>query len=383
MHGKYGTTTRVCSRCLMDETASGISFDAEGFCNFCTDYLNRTAKYHPDNDQALTAKREKFIERIRLDGKGKEYDCIVGVSGGVDSSYALYLARESGLRPLAVHMDNGWDSELAAANIQYLVRGLDVDLFTYVIDWEEYRNLMQAFFNADVIDIELLYDNAMLAVNYSTAAKHGIKWILAGSNTATEGIRVPENWTWFKRDKKNILAIAKSHNTKIKTFPAIGTLNVAYYDLVKKIRWMPFLDYFNYQRSEALNTLTNRFGYKPYPYKHYESIFTRFYQGYLLPKKFGVDKRKAHLSALVLCGEMSREEGLRALEQIPYPSERELKDDIDYFLKKMHWSASELTAYLQRPEVAHDQFPSEKALWDASLSVYRTLLEKAVKRIKF
>lgn len=187
-----------CKRCLMDTTAKDITFDEDGYCNYCTEFLE--SLNNPNRKISLPL--NELVEKIKADGKGKEYDCVVGVSGGVDSSYTLVKVKELGLRPLAVHMDNGWDSELAANNIKNLVEKLGVDLYTHVIDWEEYRELMQAFFDADVIDVELLYDNAMLAVCYQQAGKYGVKYILAGSNTATEGMRLPENWNWFKRDKK-------------------------------------------------------------------------------------------------------------------------------------------------------------------------------------
>jgi hypothetical protein len=244
--------------------------------------------------------------------------------------------KELGLRPLTVHMDNGWDSELASHDIKNLVEKLKVDLFTYVIDWEEYRDLMQAFFDADVIDIELLYDNAMLAVNYQKANKYGIKYILAGYNKYTEGMRMPENWNWYKLDKKNIYSLAKRNKVKIQTFPSIGTLEYIYYEFIKKIKIIPFLDYLPYyNKYEALDILQRNFNYKPYPYKHYESVFTRFYQGFLLIEKFGVDKRKVRLSSLIISGQITREQALEQMKsKYAYPSEEELKQDIEYFLKK-------------------------------------------------
>jgi 7-cyano-7-deazaguanine synthase in queuosine biosynthesis len=198
----------------MDTTAEGITFDNDGNCNFCTKLLERF-----ENDRVNpVANLEEFVQRVKRDGRGKKYDCIVGLSGGADSSYSIYLAKKSGLRVLAVHMDNGWNSELATNNIQTLISNMEVDLYTHVIDWQEYKQLMQSFFDADVIDIELLYDNAMLAVNYQLASKYGIKYILSGSNSSTEGMRMPKNWNWFKYDKKNIRSIAKKDSIKIKTF---------------------------------------------------------------------------------------------------------------------------------------------------------------------
>ncbi len=349
----------------MDSRAKDLTFDANGVCNYCTDFLKNTK--HILQKDPVTQKRELdiFIDKVKKNGKGKRYDCIVGVSGGVDSSWAIVVAKQLGLRPLAVHMDNGWNSELAQNNIENLVRGLDVDLYTHVIDWDEYRGLMQSFFDADVIDVELLYDNAMLAVIYQLAAKHKVKYILTGYNKATEGIPLPPGWAWNKFDKKNIYGLAKRFgNVKIKTFPSIGTWERLWYYYVRLIQLTPFLDYFPYNKFQALEVLQRDYAYKPYPYKHYESIFTRFYQGYILPVKFNVDKRIVHLATLVAAGQMSREEALKGLEGIPYPSEKALEDDKIYFLKKMGWTKQQLDDYLKRPEVQHDAYPSEKKFYN-------------------
>jgi N-acetyl sugar amidotransferase len=348
-----------CTRCVMDESANDIHFNAQGQCNYCTDMLRKLENFQPADPDALKAKFDSLISKIKKAGKRKRYDCIVGVSGGADSAYVLYLAKKSGLRPLAVHMDNGWNSELAVNNIENLVRKLDVDLYTHVINWKEYRALQQAFFNANVIDIELLYDNAMLAVNYRLAKKYGIHYILAGTNTTTEGMRMPTSWNWFKFDKTNIHAIAANSHAKIKSMPTISVFGYAWSRFVRRIHWIDFLDYVDYFKPTCLEELQREIGYRPYPYKHYESIFTRFYQGYLLPEKFGVDKRRLHLSTLICSGQMTREEASALLMESPYADPDDLKSDIDYFLKKMNWTEPELQIYLDRKPVPHDQFPSE------------------------
>jgi N-acetyl sugar amidotransferase len=311
---------------------------------------------------------------VRQAGRHKRYDCIVGVSGGADSSYALYLARQHGLRPLAVHMDNGWNSELAVNNIENLVRKLGVDLYTHVVDWREYRGLQQAFFDADVIDVELLYDNAMLAVNFQQAARYGVRYILSGSNTTTEGMRVPRNYNWNKFDRKNILAIARRGGVKVRSLPTIGVGRFVWHRLARATRWTPFLDYIDYNKERCIGVLVDELGYRPYPYKHYESIFTRFYQGYLLPTKFGVDKRRLHFSSLICSGQMTRERAHELLSHSPYPDIDDLQVDIEYFLKKMGWSESDLAGYLARPERAHDDFPSEAALYDSLLRLQKRFL---------
>ena len=365
---------QTCSRCVMDTSAPDIEFDDQGVCNYCSDFLRDKDRFVEQDPAKRQEKLEALVSRIKERGKNKRYDCIVGVSGGVDSSWVLVKSVELGLRPLAVHMDNGWNSELAQNNIANLVRGLGVDLYTHVIDWPEIRGLMEAFFASDVIDVELLYDNAMLAVNYRQAAKHGVRYILSGSNMATEGVRIPSTWNWTKHDKRNITAIARRFGgPKLKTFPSFSTFNYLRYVFVNQIRWLPLLDLLDYKKADALNVLTRDYGYKPYAYKHYESVFTRFYQGYILPNKFGVDKRKPHLSNLVLTGEMSREEALERSRGLAYPSEKELQADIRYFIKKMMWSEEKLDAYISRPGRPHSDYPSEAALYHKMLALYRRL----------
>jgi N-acetyl sugar amidotransferase len=357
----------------MDTTASGILFDESGRCNYCRNFERRLATYQPTDKEGKQRRLEKLVERIKRDGRGKSYDCIVGLSGGADSAFTLYSVKKAGLRPLAVHMDNGWDSELAANNIENLVRKLDVDLRTHVINWQEYRRLMQAFFTADVLDVELLYDNAMLAVNYQMAVKYKCKWILGGTNTTTEGMEMPANWNWFKFDKRNILALARRSKVAIDSFPTIGTTEYVMCQYIRRVRWVPFLDYLDYDKPRCTQILVDELGYRVYAYKHYESIFTRFYQGYILPRKFGIDKRKLHLSTLLMSGQLSREDALKTMEQIPYPSESALQEDVDYFVKKMGWTPQQLADYIARPEIPHAHYGTEKPLWDRLANVARRI----------
>ena len=369
---------QVCTRCVMDTSAREITFDENGICNFCREFLEKSSHVLFMDEAERRGRREAYIARVKADGRGKKYDCIIGLSGGVDSSWALYLAAKNDLRPLAVHMDNGWDTELAQNNIENLVQKLGVDLYTHVIDWDEYRELMQAFFKADVIDVELLYDNAMLAVNYGRARKWGVRHILAGTNTATEGMAMPREWNWLKFDARNIRALWKrfGDGSRIRTFPTIGVVGFIYCEFIRGIKWSNFLDYFNYNKAESLRILKEEMGYKPYPYKHYESVFTRFYQGYILPRKFSVDKRRLHLGTLVVSGQMKREEALALLEKIPYPSETDQEADIHYFLKKMGWSRGDLETYLARPGKPHSIYGTEKKLMSVASSFYRTFVKR-------
>ena len=369
---------KICTRCVMDTSAKEIKFNDNGVCNFCSEFSERS-KYilNPKNNSNREKELRDFVARVKNEGKNKKYDCIVGVSGGVGSSWVLVKAVEMGLRPLAVHMDNGWNSELAQNNISSLVQKLEIDLHTHVIDWHEYRELMECFFLSDVVDVELLYDNAMLAVNYQQSSKYGIKTILGGTNQVTEGMKMPEEWNQLKLDKRNIKAIAKKFgNIRLKTFPSIGVMSFLWYEFISKNRWFHFLDMFAFNKQDSLDVLQKDYGYKPYPYKHYESIFTRFYQGFILPEKFGIDKRRVHFSTLILSGQMSRDEACKDLESVPYFSEIELSRDREYFLKKMHWDQAKLDQYINRSPIRHSKYSSEEWLYKYLIKFYKMIKQK-------
>lgn len=353
---------QICSRCVMDTSAPNISFDDNGCCNFCADFV---AGLDQQDLGGRTSERLTLIEKIKRDGQSREYDCIVGLSGGIDSAFVLYQAVRNGLRPLAVHLDNGWNSELAVDNIANLVRTLNVDLYTHVIDWDENRDMQRAFFKANVLDIELLMDNAMLALNYQMARRFRLKHILSGTNRATEGMRMPDGWNWLKFDRRNIRNIQRRFGTlPIRTHPLISVLDFARYEFVHKIHWTPFLDYFDYRKTQAVEELSREVGYRPYPYKHYESIFTRFYQGYILPRKFGIDKRLLHLSTLVVTGQMTREDALMMLKGSPYTDEKLMQQDREFVMKKLGFDERSFEAYLAAPQVPHAIYGTEKPMWD-------------------
>lgn len=369
---------QICSRCVMDTTVHDISFDENGICNYCTTFKNKLDVYK-NKAANLQLLRDALLSRIKRDGKGKEYDCIIGVSGGVDSSYALYLAVKNGLRPLAVHLDNGWNSELATHNISNLVNKLGVDLFTHVIDWEENRDLQLSFFKANVVDIELLMDNAMLAINYQMAKKYKLKYILAGSNTLTEGMRMPPKWAQYKYDVKNIKSIHKKFgHIPIKTHPLFSSFDCFKYRVIYKIQWTPLLDYFPYNKFSAIDILQKECDYKPYPYKHYESVFTRFYQGYILPKKFGYDKRLVHLSELIMSEQLSREEALNLLKNPPYPDPKQEEQDRIFVMKKLGFTEETWEEYIHSSEVPHSTYGSEKWILDFVLSLSSLLNRKGI-----
>jgi len=358
------SNNQVCQRCVMDTSAADITFDDEGFCNYCEDFLAKLEGIHACHEEHM-AHKDSFIQMVKQNGRGKPYDCIVGVSGGVDSSYALMLTVQEGLRPLAVHLDNGWNSPEASENISKLVDYLGVDLNTHVINWEENCDLQRSFFKANVVDIELLMDNAMLALNYRQASEHGLKYILSGHNLTTEGLDIPKSWNNCKFDVMNIRRIQKRFGTMpIRTHPIMSTFDVLVFQFIKGIKWVSYLDYYHYDKAEAIKILKEEADYRPYPYKHYESVFTRFYQGHILPIKFGYDKRRPHLSSLVISGQMSRDDALRELEGPTYPDPVQREADRLLVMERLGFLEEEFQEYMAAPEIPHARYGSE--CWIAS-----------------
>jgi len=299
----------------MDTSDPEITFDQDGVCIHCRRYADRVVNELPDS-----SKRERvcasLIEKIKADGKGKEYDCIIGVSGGVDSTTLLLTARKFGLRTLAVHFDNGWDSEIAVDNINKALKKLNVELYTYVVDWEEFKDLQLSFLKASVPNCEIPTDHAISAVLWNTANKFGVRHILNGSNLRTEGI-LPTSWTYTSYDLLHIEAVhRKFGNRALKTFPKLGFTKFAYYVLLSRIHVTNLLNYIDYHKETAIRKIQDELDWRNYGGKHYESVWTRFYQGYYLPAKFGYDKRRAHLSTLVASGQMTREEALQEMEKL-------------------------------------------------------------------
>jgi len=359
---------QVCNRCIMDTTAENIIFDEHGTCNFCNDYidkLNKSIYMSKDRDFEL----DNILAQIKENGKGKEYDCIMGVSGGLDSSYLLLKAVEYGLRPLAVHLDNGWNSELAVKNIDNLIKKLNVDLYTHVIDWEEFKSLQKSFFDADVIDIELLTDHAIISIMYGLANKYNVKYMLPGTNISNEGMDMPQGWNHFKWDVTNIKDINNKFGEKkrLKTYPFMSVVKYFYYSKVKKIQWISLLDYMDFDKNTSLEILKEKVNYVPYEKKHYESVFTRFYQGYILPNKFNIDKRKLHYSTLICSGQLSREVVLDEMKKNPYDNPNQFNEDKEFVLKKLSFTDNEFNEYMSRPKKMHAEYKSN--VW--ILELYR------------
>lgn len=340
----------TCNFCLMDATAANLDKNDHG-CFYC---CTMKQKQHSSNFDL-----QKLVSEIKLAGKDNQYDCLVGLSGGVDSAFVLHKALECGLRPLAIHVDNGWNSALSQHNIEKLVLGTKVEFLSEILYWPEYRQHLKAMFSSQVVDLELLADNIMNKVIIEIAAKYRINYILNGVNTSTEGIPLPANWAWNKLDGRNLTDIIKKYSdSKIKFIKPISPEK--FYLLQKKyrIKNIPFLNYLDYKKASAIQILQDEYKFMPYAYKHYENVFTRFYQGYILPKKFGIDKRKMHLSALIISGEISRAQGARQLQSSPYPSEGLLKKDERFICKKLGFTEAEFQEYISSPGVSHEDFKS-------------------------
>ena len=348
---------QICSRCIMDTTDPKITFDADGVCSHCHSY-DAVEKTWPLKTYLAEDKISQVLEKVKTSKSG-QYDSIVGLSGGVDSSYVAYLAHQHGLNPLCVHLDNGWNSELAVSNIHNIVKKLNFDLHTHVIDWNEFRSLQRAFFKAHVVDIEVLSDHAICAVIINLAKKHNIKYVLSGANFATEAV-MPKSWVHRKQDLKNIRHINKLYGElPMKTFPQASTLRhvLLMYGLGYKV--MKPLNYIDYNKKEAMQLLKDKFDWRPYGGKHYESLFTKFYQAHILPNKFNIDKRKAHLSTLVLSKQMTREEALEELSKPLYDPE-ELEQDKAYVLKKLGLTPEWFEDYMKAPPRSHYEFKSDE-----------------------
>jgi N-acetyl sugar amidotransferase len=348
----------TCSRCILDTNDDPeIVFDDFGVCNYCREYDRIAEENQLKNKEQMSSKLNALVKKIKSEKKNSKYDCIVGVSGGVDSTYLAYKAKELNLNPLIVHYDNGWDSELAVMNIENLVKKLDLDLITFVNDWNEFKDIQLSFLKASVIDIELITDQAILATIYDIARQYNIKYILYGSNLTTEAI-LPKSWYHWKIDVLNILAIHKKFGKiKIKSYPTLGFFKHIYITRILKIQSVNLLNYMDYSKKEAKETIIKKLGWRDYGGKHHESIFTRFYQSYILPEKFNVDKRKAHLSTLICSSQISREEAIEELKKPIYDPDK-FNEDYEYVIKKIGLSDAEFQHLMKLPAKKHTEYPS-------------------------
>jgi N-acetyl sugar amidotransferase len=367
----------------MDTSDPKITFDGKGRCDHCTNFYKRVLPKWQPNETGRTI-LEKKIEQIKRAGAGKDFDCIIGISGGADSSYLTYLAKEQfGLRPLVFHVDGGWNSQIAVNNIEKLIDNLGLELFTEVIDWKEMRDLQLAFFKSGVPHIDLPQDHAFFATMYKFAEKHGVKYILTGGNIATECVRNPLDYFYYGTDLWQIRDIhGKFGQAPLVNFPLSGILrHKVYLRYFKGIEVVKPLDYLPYIKKDAMRLLSDKFGWQTYARKHFESRFTKFYEGYWLPIKFGFDTRRVQYASLILTGQMTREEALVDLAQPPY-DEKTIAQDFEYISTKLGISVAELQGYMEAPRKSYKDYKNQLYLFLLGARVMQLmgLEERAVKR---
>lgn len=373
---------KVCTQCVMDTTDSKIVFDEKGVCDHCNTFY-KDIEPHWNTDENGWNQITSIAAEIKKEGEGKDFDCIIGMSGGIDSSYLVYLAKEKlGLRPLVFHVDAGWNSQQAVNNIEQIVEKLELDLYTEVIDWEEMKDLQLSFFKSGVPHIDTPQDHAFFATMYKFASKYKIKHILTGGNYSTECIRNPLEWMYFQSDSRQIKDIHKQYGTmNLNKFPLTNILwHKVYLPYIKGIKVYRPLDFMEYHKEEATQFLVDNFNYQRYAQKHFESRFTRFYESYWLPEKFGFDTRKVQYSSLILTGQMTRDEALEKLKSPAYnPST--IDEDFEYIANKLGISVDELRSYFEAPNKTYKDYKNMQSIYDIGAKVMRFLgMEKGGKR---
>lgn len=371
-----------CINCVMDTTDTAISFDEKGVCDHCNNYYTKTLPSWDTTEKGLQD-LQKVVNKIKDEGKGKDFDCIIGMSGGIDSSYLVYVAKEKlGLRPLVFHVDAGWNSQIAVNNIERIVDSLGLDLYTEVIDWEEMKDLQLSYFKAGVPHIDTPQDHAFFATMYNFASRYKVKYILTGANYSTECIRNPIEWMYYQSDVIQLKDIQKKFGTKeLKKYPLTSILwHKLYLPYIKGIKVIKPLNHVPYIKNEAMQLLQDKFGWQPYPQKHFESRFTKFYESYWLPKKFGYDVRKVQYSSLILTNQMTREQALEKLKQPPY-DESTIHQDFEFIANKLGITEQELQGYFDAPNKTYKDYASQENIYKIGASVFKFFgIEKAGKR---
>jgi N-acetyl sugar amidotransferase len=375
-------TYQLCCNCIMDTSDSGIVFDQRGRCDYCDNfYGNIQPNWH--TDARGEAELARIGAEIKAGSRGQSHHCLLGISGGVDSSYLAHVACEKmGLKPLVFHTDAGWNSQQAVHNIERIVEGLGLDLHTEVVNWEEMKDLQLAFFKAGVPHLDTPQDHAFFAALYNFAIRHGFKYILNGGNFSTECVNEPSEWHYHASDLKQLKAIHRAHGTRpLKQFPLSDIFTYRlYYRYFKGLKVYRPLNSVPYIKHEAMNFLVQRYGWQPYAHKHYESRFTRFYEGYWLPTKFGFDKRRAHFSSLILTGQMSREEALAKIA-VPAWDPETIEQDFEYIATKLDITVDELRALHKAPNRSYRDYDNNMALIQLGSKVMKALgLERSIKR---
>ena len=353
---------QICTRCIMDTTDPEISFDENGVCNHCHNYDRMYDQLPHGKEKKEELKR--IISKIKKDGRGRKYDCILGISGGVDSAYLAFLAQAFGLRVLAIHVDAGWNSEIAVNNIQKMCTKLDFDLHTIVIDWPTMRELQRAYMFSGLPNLDIPQDHVFVAATYQYAKKHKVKYILSGGNIATEGI-LPNTWGYSNMDYtciKDVYRKCGRHRKSLKKYPHMGLFEYVQTTYLSSVAKVNLLNYIDYSKVKAIETLSREFGWQYYGGKHFESRFTKFFQSYYLPKKFGYDKKRAHLSSLIVGGEITRDEALKEMDDNSFYTEEEMLQDRDYILKKLDITLEEWQAIMQGPCRTENNYKNNKKL---------------------
>lgn len=368
------TLIKICSNCVMDTTDVNISFDERGFCDHCQTFYSKTL---PNWPSGIEAKRQlqAMAEKIKKDGKGKDFDCIIGMSGGIDSSYLVYAAKElMGLRPLVFHVDAGWNSQIAVNNIERIVDGLGLDLFTEVINWEEMKDIQRSFFRSGVPHIDTPQDHSFFATMYKFATEHRVKHILTGANLSTECIRNPIEWMYYQSDARQLKDIhQKFGDNPIVDFPVTSILwHKVWLPYFRGIKVLKPLNLIPYIKEDAKKLLIERFGWQPYPQKHFESRFTKFYESYWLPERFGYDVRKVQYSSLIVTEQMTREEALSLLKQPTYNHET-ISQEIEFVANKLDITVQELKSYLKLPKKTYKDYRSQAGIYRIGAKAMRSL----------
>lgn len=365
---------QICTNCVMDTTDSAITFDVNGVCDHCNTFYT---KVKPNWDTGAKGQAElgRMVETIRAAGKGKDFDCIIGMSGGIDSSYLVHAAKvDLGLRPLVFHVDAGWNSQIAVNNIERLVDGLGLDLFTEVIDWEDMKDLQRAFFRSGVSHIDTPQDHAFFATMYKFATQHGVKHILTGANLSTECIRNPIEWMYYQSDSRQIRDIHRQFGTRpLRNFPLTSILwHKIWLPYIRGIKVLRPLNSMPYIKTEARQLLMDRYGWQPYPQKHFESRFTRFYESYWLYERFGYDVRKVQFASLIVTGQMTRDEALEELQKLPYDPET-IGQEIEFVANKLDMTIDELQACMALPKKTYRDYRNQEEVYRLGARTMRML----------
>jgi len=367
-------SVRMCVNCVMDTTDQKIEFDEHGVCDHCKTFYEKVLPTWQFGNHSVE-QLENLTKKIKKAGKNRDFDCIIGMSGGIDSSYLVYVAKEIlGLRPLVFHVDAGWNSRIAVTNIENIVDKLGLDLYTEVIDWEEMKDLQLAFLKSGVSHIDTPQDHSFFATMYKFANKHNVKNILTGANFSTECIRNPIEWMYYQSDTTQIRDIHNKFGERaLSQFPLTSIL---WYKV-----WLPYfkdikvhtpLNLMPYVKEDAKKLLIEKFDWQPYPQKHFESRFTKFYESYWLPERFGYDVRKVQLSSLILTEQMSRPEALRSLQKPSYNKE-EIRQEIEFVANKLDISVDELNSYLQLPTKSYRDYRSQENIYRIGARIMKSL----------